>query len=168
MGMHLVSLIRYLAMPDPMEIAKKHTREMYKSLGRDLPEDYEQKMEKEIDKLSDGKLRESLQLSRESLQRSRTNGLLIMIGSFLLSLILLTFLYLRHDWARLVLGALFLIGGCIGLVGLVLSGTYVLRVLSTGMAILTVVEMLVRLGISFGIGMALIKSERIAAYTSGR
>jgi hypothetical protein len=162
LGMHLVSLIKYLATPDPVEMAKKQTREIYKSLGKDLPKDFEQKWEQDFDKVMGGKEMQAM------LQRSKLTGLFWMLGSFSLSLFLLTFLYLRHDWARLVLGVLYLLGGFLGLVGLVFGGFAVLRFLGAGVAILTVIEMLVRLGVNFGIGVALMKSESIAAYTSGR
>jgi hypothetical protein len=80
----------------------------------------------------------------------------------------LTFLYLRHDWARLVLGILFLLGGLYGVYGLVFGGLALLRVLDTAAAIIAVLEMVVSVGVSFGVAMALLKSEDISTYTSGR
>jgi DNA-directed RNA polymerase subunit RPC12/RpoP len=162
LGMHLVSLINYLAAPDPMEMAKKQTQEAYQKLGKDMPKDFEQKWEKEFDKVVGGKE------MQDALRRSRIISLTWMLGSFSLSAVLLGFLYMRHDWARVVLGVLFLIGAVLGLIGLVFGGLAVLRYLSTGAAILAVLEMLVRLGVSTGIGIALMGSESIAAYTGRR
>src|SRR5262249_52713137 len=112
LGMHLVSLINYLATPDPVEMAKKQTREIYQKIGKDLPKDFEQKWEQNFDKVMGG---EEMQAA---LRRSKFISLLWILGGFSLSAILLLFLYLRHDWARIVLGILFLIGGFLGLVGL--------------------------------------------------
>lgn len=162
LGMHLVSLINYLATPDPVEMAKKQTREIYQKIGKDLPKDFEQQWEQDFDKVMGGKEMQA------TLRRSKVMSLIWMLGSFSLSAVLLTFLYLRQDWARVVLGVLFLIGAGLGLLGLVFGGLAALRFLSAGVAVLAVLEMLVRLGVNLGIGLALMKSESIAAYTSGR
>jgi hypothetical protein len=161
-GMHLFSLANYLATPDPLEQAKRQSREIFKSMGKDLPKDFEQQFAQDLDKLMDTKEVQS------ALRRNKMISLLWMLGSFSLSAVLLTFLYLRHDWARVVLGVLCLIGAGLGLLGIVFGGLAALRFLSVGAAILGVLEMLVRLGVYLGIGLALMKSESIAAYTSGR
>jgi hypothetical protein len=160
--MHLVSLINYLATPDPVEMAKKQTREIYQKIGKDLPKDFEQKWEQEFDKVMGGKEMQA------ALRRSKFISLCWILGGFSLSAIFLLFLYFRHDWARIVLGILFLLSGFLGLVGLLFGGIAALRFVGAGIAILAVLEMLVRLGVHLGIGVALMKSESIAAYTSGR
>ena len=173
LGMHLVSLIHYLATPDPVEMAekqtreqvemaKKQTREIYQKIGKDLPKDFEQTWEQELDKVMGAKEMQA------TLRRSKFISLFWMLGGFSLSAVFLLFLYLRHDWARKVLSILFLISGFLGLVGLLFGGIAALRFVGAGIAILAVLEMLVRLGVNFGIGVALMKSESIAAYTSGR
>jgi DNA-directed RNA polymerase subunit RPC12/RpoP len=162
LGMHLVSLIKYLASPDPVEMAKKQTREMYEKIGKDLPKDFEEKWEQDFDKVMGGKEMQA------TLRRSQMIGLMWMLASFCLSAVLLTFLYLRHDWARIVLGVLFVIGAGLGVLGIVFGGLAALRFLGAGVAVLTVLEMLVRLGVNLGIGLALLKSESIAAYSAGR
>ena len=55
LGMHLVSLIKYLATPDPVEVAKKQAREIYQKIGKDLPKDFEQTWEQELDKVMGAK-----------------------------------------------------------------------------------------------------------------
>jgi predicted Zn finger-like uncharacterized protein len=162
LGMHLVSLIKYLATPDPVEMAKKQTREMYQKIGKDLPKDFEEKWEQDFDKVMGGKEMQA------TLRRSQIISLMWMLGSFCLSAVLLAFLYLRHDWARVVLGVLFLIGVGLGVLGIAFGGLAALRFLSAGVAVLTVLEMLVRIGVNLGIGLALLKSASIAAYTAGR
>jgi hypothetical protein len=162
LGMHLISVVQYLLMPDPVQMAKQQSSEIYKSLGKDLPKGFEQKMEQDLDKLMSSKDVQA------AVRRSKWTGWLWLLVSPSLSLVLLVFLYLRHDWARVVLGVLFLIGGFLGLIGLVLGGLAVLSFLSVGAALLTILEMAVRLGVNFGIGFALMKSESIAAYTAGR
>jgi DNA-directed RNA polymerase subunit RPC12/RpoP len=157
LGMHLVSLIKYLATPDPVEVARKQTREIYQKVGQDLPKDFE-------DKMMGGKE------MRATLRWGQIMSLLWLLGSFSVSAVLLTFLYLRHDWARIVLGILFLIGAGLGLLGLMmlLGGMATLRFLGAGAAVLTFLESLVQLGVNLGIGLTLMKSEGIAAYTGGR
>ena len=162
LGMHLVSLIKYLATPDPVEVAKKQAREIYQKIGKDLPKDFEQTWEQELDKVMGAKEMQA------TLRRSKFISLFWMLGGFSLSAVFLLFLYLRHDWARIVLSVLFLLSGSLGLVGLLLGGIAALRFVGAGIAILAVLEMLVRLGVYFGIGVTLMKSGSIAAYTSGR
>src|SRR5262249_10877765 len=55
LGMHLVSLIKYLATPDPVTMAKTQTREIYQKIGKDLPKDFEEKWEQDFDKVVGGK-----------------------------------------------------------------------------------------------------------------
>jgi DNA-directed RNA polymerase subunit RPC12/RpoP len=162
LGMHLVSLIRYLATPDPVEVAKKVSRETYEKLGKALPKDFEEKWEKEFDKVAGGKE------MQDTLRRSQWSARIWLAAGFGLSAVLLTCLYLRQDWARVVLGVLFLLGVALGVLGLVLGGLAALRYLSDGVAVLAVLEMLVRLGVSLAIGLALLNSESIAAYTARR
>jgi DNA-directed RNA polymerase subunit RPC12/RpoP len=162
LGMHLISVVRYLTIPDapdPVEMAKKQTQEMYQKLGKDLPKDFEEKLEKELDKVMSSKEMQA------DLRRSHLTGLVWILVGFGLSAVLLIFLYLQHDWARIVLAALLLIGAGLGVLGLVFGALAGLKYLGTGAAILSILEILVRLGVNISIGVALLKSESIMAYT---
>jgi len=103
-GMHLLSLISYLAMPDPLDLAKMQEKERFKDLGKDLPEADRKKLERDLKQVTD----------RNEIQEAfRRNELASRVGlgtGITLHAILLTFLYLRYDWARIVLGVLFLLG----------------------------------------------------------
>jgi hypothetical protein len=179
LGMHLVSLIHYLATPDPVEMAekqtreqvemaKKQTREMFEKFDKNLPKDFEKKWEQDLDKAMGGQ--EMPKGMQAALRRAKLINLLWMLGGFSLSAVLLLFLCLRQDWARIVLAVVCLISAFLGLLGLVglFGGMMALRFLGTGVAILAVLDLLVRVGANIGIGVALLKSESIAAYTARR
>ncbi len=156
-AMYLVSFVNYLLMPGPREMVKQQSRQISQDLGKD-----EQKLQQGLDKALGG------QQMQQAFRLAKLIGLMWLVGSFSLSAILLLFLYLRHDWARVVLGILCLLAGGLGLLGLVFGGVAALTVLSGGAALLALLEMVVRLGVNFGIGATLMKSESIAAYTTGR
>jgi hypothetical protein len=90
-----------------------------------------------------------------------------LFGSLLLDAILLFFLYLHHNWARIVLAILFLIGTLCGLVGLVPLFT-TLRVVTRGQAALAVAGAILGLAINVGFGITLLVSGNIKAYTAAR
>jgi hypothetical protein len=91
-----------------------------------------------------------------------------LLACFAVSVVLLLFLYLGHDWARLALGSLCLIAGFWALFGCVFGGMAALMFPGGIGAMLALLEMLFRLGVNFGVGAALMRSESIAAYTAGR
>jgi DNA-directed RNA polymerase subunit RPC12/RpoP len=164
LGMHLVSLINYLAIPnlatpDPAEIAKKQIRENYEKMGKDLPKDFEQKVQQQLDKIMGSK---EIKEMPASIRSAIFFGQLWMWGSFLLSAVLLICLYLRQDWARVVLGLLFLISVGLSLLGLVFGGFAALRFLG----FLAFLEMFVRIMVNLVVGLALLKWEDIVYYTT--
>jgi ssDNA-binding Zn-finger/Zn-ribbon topoisomerase 1 len=159
LAMHLVSLINYLASPDPAEMIKKQAHEFVQKNNKGMDKDFEKQVDKEIDKITDNKEMQA------SFARGKMISLIWMLASFCFSAILLTFLYLQHDWARVFLGVLFMIGAFLGVCGLVFGGLTMLRFLGTGKAILAILEMIVRVGVTAGFGVALLGSESIAAYT---
>jgi DNA-directed RNA polymerase subunit RPC12/RpoP len=161
LGMHLVGLLWSLATANPVASAKQQTHELYQQMGKDLPKDVEQKWEQDFDKSMGGKEMEAPR------RRSRMINLMWNLGIFCLMAVLLTFLYLRHNWARVVLGVLFLISVGLGCFGIV-TGALAVRLVTAGVPVLAMLEMLVRLGVNFSIGWTLMKSRSIAAYTSGR
>ena len=140
-AMHLVSFVNYLLMPNPLEMAKQQSEQAFQSLGKD-----QQKLQQDLNKAIGS------QQMQQAVRLGKWIGLVWLVGSFSLSLILLLFLYLRHDWARMVLGILCVLAGCLGLLGLVFGGLTALRVLSGGAAIMAILEMVARLGVNFGIG----------------
>ncbi|HVS35097.1 MAG TPA: hypothetical protein VMS17_05910 [Gemmataceae bacterium] len=162
LGMHIVSLVTYLATPDPMELAKQQVRASMEKMGGNLPKDFEQNWERDMDKAP------GVKEMQDAARRGQLIGLAAMIGGFALSVVLLTFLYLRHNWARMVLGVLFLIGAGLGLLGIATGGLVIVALYPTGAAILTILEMLVREAVSLGVGLLLILSPSVIAYTSER
>jgi hypothetical protein len=94
-------------------------------------------------------------------------GLVWLLPRFALDAILLAFLYLRQDWARQVLGLLCLAGACFHLSAIVMSLGAGFGFFRIGDGIYSLTKF-VGLGINLGTGIALAKSESIAAYTAGR
>jgi hypothetical protein len=162
LGMYLLSLLQFLLTPNPVEMVKKQSREMMQKLGKDMPKDFQQKLDQDFDQVLN-----SRDLQAE-FRRGQIIGLVWLLVSFCVSAALLTCLYLRQNWARIVLAVLFLIGAGLGLLGLLFGGLVALRFLGAGMLILALLEMGVRLLVYTGIGITLLASESIAAYTSER
>jgi hypothetical protein len=160
-GMHLLSLVRYLSTSDTLEQSKKILREAAPTTNKGPSADVAKQIEKEMEKVYDSP--EMKNLAR----RAKVQSLVWLIGGVSLSALLLTFLYLRHNWARVVLGVLYLLGGALGVFGLLLGGFALIRALASGAAALVILESIVRIVVTLGIGTALLGSESIAQYTSG-
>jgi hypothetical protein len=164
--MHLLGLIRCVATLNAFEASQKQleetqrqTRERLQALSKDLPKDFDAKLEEQLKRV---------EVSRGSRLWGTLGGLVMLLGRFAIDAVLLYFLYLRHDWARIVLGVLFVLWSLFGLQAVVFGGLGLLSLLSTGRAIIYALEMFVGLGVSIGLAVALLKSEEIAAYTAGR
>jgi DNA-directed RNA polymerase subunit RPC12/RpoP len=101
------------------------------------------------------------------IQRSQMWALIWMLGSFALNATLLTCLYLRQDWARVVLGILFMLAAGFGILGLIFGGLAAIQFFGGGIALLAILEAAVRVMVDLVLGVALMKSESIQAYTTG-
>lgn len=123
------------------------------------------------------KARQELQQRIRAIRSQSTSSWLREIASLWMSpwlillVVLYVFLYLRHDWARLVLGIILVIAGCLGLLGLALgvfSGFGGLRIMSTPWGVFSLLYTLAGLVVNFGCGFTLLNNPSIAAYTSSR
>jgi hypothetical protein len=161
LGMHLVGLLWPLATANQVASAKKQPREPSQQLGKDLPKDFQQKWDQDFDKSMGAKEMEA------SRRRSRLSNLMWNLGSFCLTAILFAFLYLRQNWARVVLGVLFLISFGLAILAIA-TGVLTVRLFAAGVPVLAALEMLVRLGVNLGIGLTLMNSRSIADYIAGR
>jgi hypothetical protein len=171
LGMYLVSLTSYLATSaatDPVEAAKRakeHSRELYQKMGKDLPKEVQEKLDQNFDKVMGGK---EMQALYHEVQSAYRWGLIRMLCFLCLDVALLICLYMRQDWARVILGVLFLIGAGLGLIGIVFGGLAAIRFLGGGAAFLAGLDMLFWFMVNLCVGLALLKSESIQAYTTGK
>jgi hypothetical protein len=108
------------------------------------------------------------QMDPQSIARiAKITSVIVLAGSLLLDGILLLFLFLHHNWARIVLAILFLVGSLCGLVGLFPLFT-TLRLIARGQAIFAVIVAIMGLAVNLGFGITLLVSGNIKAYTAVR
>jgi hypothetical protein len=161
LGLHLVGMIVPMLLLSPVATPTVPLPEYRPTRGKDLSPELTKAMQ-ELD--------QQLQATRtERTFRSLSwLGSLWMAPGLVLMVVLYVFLYLRHDWARLVMGILLLIFGFLGLVGIVSGGFTFLRSMSVSWAVFFVLYTIASLVVDFAAGFALLKNASIAAYTASR
>jgi hypothetical protein len=161
LGLHLVGMIVPMLLPSP---AAKITASL-PDFRRNMPKDFSKDFAKQMEELQH-QLR-ATQAESPIGSMAWTSAVWMMPG-LALYVVLFVFLYLRHDWARLVLGIVLLIFGFLGLVGLVMGSFSLFRWMSGSWIAYMVIYSLVSLAVYFGAGSALLRNGSIAAYTASR
>ena len=159
--MHLLGLIEFLTRPSPEEIVRRQIVEVAQRLD-------------EIQANTGGPVAANKaepwpvpQPAEGASRRALPPGGFWLAAGFVLDALLLVFLFLRHNWARLALAIWYLLHAFCGLAGLLLGGAVVLPMFAAMVGKFAVVVLIVQLGVHCGVGIVCLGSRSLAAYTEG-
>jgi len=158
--MRLLSVGTHFAMPDPEDVGRIVVKDVAaRAANNDRLWLYQNE---KIQKMAGEEARDHYTIQQMV-------HLIWMVGSFLVSAILLLFLCFRSGIARVLLGVFLILEGTLVVVSLVMATVKgeitILRLLPPHAMLLAILEAMVKMGVTIGVGIALFRSNAISAYT---